>query len=90
MIANQIDVKDENIISWCDINKYLFWTIKIRNVWVSGYVAGVPILSVFSIEYTFKRTSFLKNVKACLWEGLNSRGATGKLSAIVYDKCGYF
>ena len=24
MIANQIDVKDENIISWCDINKYLF------------------------------------------------------------------
>ena len=90
MIANQIDVKDENIISWCNINKYLFWTIKIRNVWVSGYVVGVPILSVFSIKYTFKRTSFLKNVKACLWEGLNSRGATGKLSAIVHDKCGYF
>ena len=33
---------------------------------------------------------FFKNVKACLWEGLNSRGATGKLSAIVHDKCGYF
>ena len=33
---------------------------------------------------------FLKNVKACLCEGLNSRGATGKLSAIVHDKCGYF
>ena len=90
MIANQIDVKDENIISWCDINEYLFWTIQIRNVWVSGYVAGVPILSVFSIEYTFKRTFFQKNVKACLWEGLNSGGATGKLSAIVYHKCGYF
>ena len=28
---------------------------------------------------------FFKNVK-----GLNSRGATGKLSAIVHDKCGYF
>ena len=61
MITNQIDVKDENIISWCDINKYLFWTIKIRNVWVSGYVAGVPI--VFSIEYTFKRTFFKKTSK---------------------------
>lgn len=68
----------------------MFWIIKIRNVWVFGYVVGVLILFVFLIEYIFKWMFFLKNVKVCLCEGFNSCGVIGKFFVIVYDKCGYF